>query len=75
MSGAQMAHFLKQVGGGSELAGIGVVYRAGWLVGVGQTLVVGTAVYAVYRLGKWGYSKLMDYVQDNGYIIASGDVV
>lgn len=38
MSGAQMAHFLKQVGGGSELAGIGVVYRAGWLVGVGQTL-------------------------------------
>ena len=39
MSGAQMAHFLKQVGKGSELAGIGAVYRAGWLVGAGQTLL------------------------------------
>lgn len=29
MSGAQMAHFLKQVGKGSELAGIGAVFRAG----------------------------------------------
>ena len=41
MSGAQIAHFLKQVGKGSELAGIGVVYRAGWLVGVGQSLIAG----------------------------------
>lgn len=75
MSGAQIAHYLKQVGGGSEMAGIGVVYRAGWLVGVGQTLVVGTAVYGAYRLGKWGYGKLMDYIQGNGYIVASGEVV
>ena len=35
MSGAQMAHLLKQVGNGSELAGIGAVFHAGWIVGVG----------------------------------------
>ena len=40
MSGAQMAHFLKQVVKGSELAGIGAVFRVGWIVGVGQTLLV-----------------------------------
>ncbi len=34
MSGAQMAHFLKQVGKCSKPAGIGTVYRAGWLAQV-----------------------------------------
>ena len=41
MSGAQIAHFLKLVGKGSELAGIKTVFQAGWIVGVGQTLLVG----------------------------------
>ncbi len=75
MSGAQMAHFLKQVGRGSELAGMGVVYRAGWVAGVGQTLIAVAAVYGVYRLGKWSCGKLMDCLQDSGDIIASGEVV
>ena len=75
MSGAQMAHFLKQVGKGSELAGIGAVYRAGWLVGAGQTLLAGIAVLGTYRLGSWGYRKLMDYLQEKDYIAVSGEVV
>ena len=75
MSGAQMAHFLKQVGKGSELAGIGVVYRTGWLVGAGQTLLAGIAVWGTYRLGRWGYTKLMGYLQENGYIAVPGEVV
>ena len=75
MSGAQMAHFLKQVGKGSELAGIGAVYRAGWLVGAGQTLLAGIAVWGTYRLGRWGYTKLMGYLQENGYIAVPSEVV
>ncbi len=75
MSGAQMAHFLKQVGKGSELAGIGAVYRAGWLVGAGQTLLAGIAVWGTYRLGRWGYTKLMGYLQENGYIAIPDGVV
>lgn len=75
MSGAQMAHFLKQVGKGSKLAGIGAVFRAGWIVGVGQTLLVGAAVYGAYRLGRWGYEKIQEYYQEGGFIVASGDVV
>ena len=75
MSGAQMAHFLKQVGKGSELAGIGAVFRAGWIVGVGQTLLVGITVYGAYRLGRWGYEKIQEYYQEGGCIVASGDVV
>ena len=75
MSGAQMAHFLKQVGNGSELAGIGAVYRAEWLVGAGQTLLAGITVWGTYRLGRWGYRKLMDYLQENGYIAVPGEVV
>lgn len=75
MSGAQMAHFLKQVGKGSELVGIGAVYRAGWLVGAGQTLLAGIAVWGTYRLGRWGCRKLMDYLQENGYIAVPGEVV
>ncbi len=75
MSGAQIAHFLKQVGKGSELAGIGVVYRTGWRVGAGQTLTAMIAAYGMYRLGKWGYEKLIDYLQERGHIEAAGEVV
>lgn len=75
MSGAQMAHFLKQVGQGSELEGIGAVYRAGWLVGAGQTLLADIAVWETYRLGRWGYRRLMDYLQENDYIAVSGEVI
>lgn len=75
MSGVQMAHFLKQVGKGSELVGIRAVYRTGWLVGAGQTLTALIAAYGMYRLGKWGYEKLIEYLQDRGYIEAAGGVV
>lgn len=75
MSCAQMAHFLKQVGKGSELAGIGAVFRAGWIVGVGQTLLVGAAAYGAYRLGKWSYEKIQEFTQANSYITVGGDVV
>ena len=54
MSASQIAHFLKAVGKGSEAAGVVAVYRAGWLVGVGQTLAVVGAGVCVYKLGKWG---------------------
>lgn len=70
MSGAQMAHFLKRVGNGSELEGIVTVYRTGWLVGAGQLLTVVIAAHGVFRLGKWGYEKLVDYLQERGYIVA-----
>ena len=75
MSGAQMAHFRKQVGNGSELAGIGAVYRTGWFDGAGQTLTAMITVYGVYRLGKWGYEKLADHLQECGYIEDAGRVV
>ena len=75
MSGAQMAHFLKQVGKGSELAGIGAVFRAGWIVGVGQTLLVGITVYGAYRLGRWGYEKIQEYNHESGCIAAFGEIV
>lgn len=50
MSGAQMAHFLKQVGNGSELEGIITVYRTGWLVGAGQLLTVVIAALVFFGL-------------------------
>ena len=75
MSGAQMAHFLKQVGKGSELAGINAIYRSGWIVGAGQTLTVVVAGYGLYRLGKWGYGKLLNHLQERGLIDAvAGEV-
>ena len=75
MSGAQIAHFLKLVGKGSELAGIKTVFQAGWIVGVGQTLLVGATAYGAYRLGKWGYEKIREYIRKNEYITACGEVV
>ena len=75
MSASQIAHFLKAVGKGSESAGIVAVYRVGWLVGAGQTLAVIGAGYGAYRLGRWGYEKLMEHLQQNRYIEAAGEVV
>lgn len=66
---------MKQVGNGSELEGIVTVYRTGWLVGAGQLLTVVIAAHGVFRLGKWGYEKLVDYLQVRGYIVAAGEVV
>lgn len=65
----------KQVGNGSELEGIVTVYRTGWLVGAGQLVTVVIAAHGVFRLGKWGYEKLVDYLQVRGYIVAAGEVV
>ncbi len=64
MNAAQMAHFLKELGKGDEQLGIINVYQTGRLVGVGQTLAGIAAVYAVYRIGKWGYEKLAEYLQE-----------
>jgi len=75
MSGSQIAHFLKDVGKGSELAGVGVVYRTDQLVGAGQALIAVGAGYCVYQIGKWGYGKLMEYLEEYGYITAAGEVV
>lgn len=75
MSGSQIAHFLKIVGKGSEAAGVVAVYRAGWLLGVGQTLAVIGAGMCGYKLGKWGYEKLTEYLRDDGYIAVAGEVV
>ena len=75
MSASQIAHFLKAVGKGSEAAGVVAVYRAGWLVGAGQTLAVIGAGVCVYKLGKWGYEKLTEHLRDDGYIAAAGEVV
>ena len=54
MSGAQMAHLLKQMGQGSEPAGVIAVYHAGWTAGAGQALPGGTAAYGIRRLGESG---------------------
>ena len=75
MSGAQIAHHLKVIGNGREAAGLIAVYHAGWLVGVGQTLVVISAGYGAYRLGKWGYKKLTEYIQENETIPAAGEMI
>lgn len=75
MSGSQMAHWLKTVGKGSELAGIRAVYSTGWLVGTGQTAAVLIGGYAVYRIGKWGYERLQDYLYEHGYLAVPGEVV
>ena len=75
MSGSEIAHFLKAVGKGSELAGIGAVYRTGWTVGAGQTLIVVGAGCCVYQIGKWGCGKLMEYLKERGYITAAGEGV
>lgn len=63
MSDVQMAHLLKQVVNSNELAGIDAVFRAGWVVGVYQTLLAGVVVYGVCRLGRWGYEKVRDCLQ------------
>ena len=76
MSAAQMAHLLKSIGKGSEYAGIWRIYRTGVLVGAGQAFILVVTGYTAYRLGKWGYQKLLGYLRDNdGYIDASGEVV
>ncbi|MBQ9008348.1 MAG: hypothetical protein IJ088_03335 [Clostridia bacterium] len=75
MNGAQIAHYLKIVGKGKEVAGITAIYRTGMLVGAGQAIVGIAAAYVVYCIGKWGYGKLMTYLQQNGYIGAAGDAV
>ena len=75
MSGAQIAHYLKVVGNGKEAAGIIAVYHAGWLVGIRQTLMVINAGYGAYLLGKWGYKKLTEYIQENETIPAAGELI
>ena len=75
MNGAQIAHYLKVAGKGREAAGLEAIYRTGMHVGAQQILAGGVAVYAAYRIGKWGYEKLMDYLQQNRYIEAAGEVV
>lgn len=63
MNGAQIAHFLKIVGRGSEVNGIVMVFKSGITVGVGSTVLIGAAGYGVYRLARWGITKCCDYQQ------------
>ncbi len=74
MNAAQIAHFLKNVGKGSEWLGITNVYRAGWFVGAGQAVTVIGGDYIVYRIGKWGYKKLEECLREKSYL-AEGQVV
>ena len=70
MSGSQIAHNLKLLGNGSEAAGVVAVYRAGKFVGAAQALTAAAAAYCVYRLGRWGWDKLTEYLQARGYAAA-----
>ena len=74
MNASQIAHYLKEAGKGSETAGVEAVFRAGWLAGAGQTLILIGAGYGVYRIGRWGYEKLTEYLQQNRYIETAGAV-
>lgn len=74
MNGAQIAHLLKVIGKGSELTGINRLYRYGRYVGAGQILLAVIAALGTYQLGKWGYRKLMEYLQENDFIAISGEV-
>ena len=54
MSGAQMAHFLKQVGNGSELEGIVTVYRTGmacWRRSAGDRCNRGPWCFSAWKMG------------------------
>ena len=73
MNAAQMAHFLKDLGKGNEMLGIANLYRAGRFVGAGQALVCVGGGYIIYRIGKWGYEKLADYLKAKQYL-AEGEV-
>lgn len=75
MSAAQMARLLKNLGRGSEYAGILKLFRTGVLVGAGYAAIAVAAGYVGYRLGKWGLDKLSDYLQYRGYIAVTGEVV
>lgn len=70
MNCAQIAHFLKTVGMGCELAGIRIIYHRGQLIGGCQAVAAIGAAYGIYRLGKWGYVKLAAYLQAHGYTLA-----
>lgn len=75
MSGAQIAHWLKVVGKGSELTGIRAVYRAGWLAGAGQATAVLIGGCAVFCIGKWGYEKLQEHLHEQECLAVPGEVV
>ena len=63
MNAAQIAHFLKDIGRGSEMAGIVTVYKSGIVVGVGSTILIGAAGYGIIRLTRWGIGKCHEYQQ------------
>ena len=75
MNASQLAHLLKDLGGGSMHSGILEVYRSGKIVGAGYTLILIGAGYGTYLLGKWGYEKMMSYLQEQESIAVAGEVV
>lgn len=75
MNASQLAHLLKDLGRGSMQAGILGVYRSGMITGAGYTLILIGAGYGTYLLGKWGYEKMMDYLQEQEVIAVSGVMV
>lgn len=64
MNGAQIAHFLKQVGHGSEMAGVVTVFESGIAVGTGSIVLIGAAGYGVYRLAQWGIKKCREFQRE-----------
>lgn len=70
MSASEMAHMLKQLGGGSEEEGIRYIFRTGGVTGAGLTLLAGVALYGGYKLYRWGRMKVEAYLQEHEYIAA-----
>ncbi|MBQ7518749.1 MAG: hypothetical protein IJU12_00370 [Clostridia bacterium] len=74
MSGAEIAHYLKNIGHGNEWGGVLTTYRNGFLVGVGSTLIIIGAGVGVYKLAKWGYGKSKAYLAETSPITVAGEV-
>lgn len=74
MSGARIAHYLKNIGHGSEWGGVLTIFRNGFLVGAGSTLVLIGAGISVYKLAKWSYEKSKATLAETSPITVAGEV-
>jgi len=69
MNGAEIAHKLKVYGNGSEWNGVINVFNTGIGVGVGATLLTGTAFYLTHRLVKWGREKCKNISSNSAHLV------
>ena len=58
VSASQIAHKLKVYGNGSEYDGVVNVFKTGVSVGVGITLLTGTALYLSKRFVDWASDRV-----------------